>query len=711
MLPSDPKQDVASLDTSYPLVLFPVRIETRFEQNPSKKQELKIRIYPDAIAIHTHDPRLTGAERTAGEIYWRVAWKDKSKERQAEKDAWHALLQQFPAPRAAWVVHATEPSNLNSSRRDKHPRFPKTESRPWSWSRPAESHVLPDRWVAIAYRKGQEIYRATSLPVQERLALSISPNQIKEKVELPGGLKVDDQIAWMFDFERAEKVGMAVRMQLQAQDILLGFDRLIVLGVKASLNPAKSQVALEELLNGHHYTQGLAFVQQGTATNNTGSAASAYRSFETNARQSFHVERGNEKLETLHAGTLAAEALGIDHQIFAHVYGAQGIEQKAAKMMNRALWEVTLGYYMKQMMNPIFQPGQVEDAKQHFVNFVSGRGPLPALRVGDIPYGLLPVTSLTRWQPHPGDSNYAYQKLGSGLERLRNQVWQKKIKELPQIGRTPHDPDLDLIELLGMDASARQVRVRYALGEGFAASLSKLLGIDWVSWQLQQNMVANWVLKLVGQPNWKPRLLRMSFYDQAYRFGHVLVDQAPLSETNGLKDNYIQKIGDANWQQLRAFSESNPQPLLYLMLKHAALLEYLRAALISKYGEESITGDGYDREFYNIVSRQGSIWDLLGDDTLNPLSIPAFKDALAELKNLPTAELERIFGETLDLSSHRLDAWITSLATKRLHEQRSVHEDRLLSGSFRLGRKFNARSVNQLQASHAPRWSGYPCTE
>ena len=35
------------------------------------------------------------------------------------------------------------------------------------------------------------------------------------------------------------------------------------------------------------------------------------------------------------------------------------------------------------------------------------------------------------------------------------------------------------------------------------------------------------------------------------------------------------------------------------------------------------------------------------------------------LAALPTAELERRFGETLDACSHRLDAWITALATGR----------------------------------------------
>src|SRR5207253_1453791 len=36
-------------------------------------------------------------------------------------------------------------------------------------------------------------------------------------------------------------------------------------------------------------------------------------------------------------------------------------------------------------------------------------------------------------------------------------------------------------------------------------------------------------------------------------------------------------------------------------------------------------------------------------------------------------ELERMFGEVLDCAAHRLDAWVTSLATRRLDIDRQDH--------------------------------------
>jgi hypothetical protein len=52
----------------------------------------------------------------------------------------------------------------------------------------------------------------------------------------------------------------------------------------------------------------------------------------------------------------------------------------------------------------------------------------------------------------------------------------------------------------------------------------------------------------------------------------------------------------------------------------------------------------------------------------------AFRQSLERLSVLPTAELGRLAADTLDCASHRLDAWFTSLATRRLDGIRSATE-------------------------------------
>jgi hypothetical protein len=57
--------------------------------------------------------------------------------------------------------------------------------------------------------------------------------------------------------------------------------------------------------------------------------------------------------------------------------------------------------------------------------------------------------------------------------------------------------------------------------------------------------------------------------------------------------------------------------------------------------------------------------------------------ALKALATLSIAELDRLVSETLDTCSHRVDAWVTSLATRRLQtEMRQLQPTGLHLGAF-----------------------------
>ena len=62
--------------------------------------------------------------------------------------------------------------------------------------------------------------------------------------------------------------------------------------------------------------------------------------------------------------------------------------------------------------------------------------------------------------------------------------------------------------------------------------------------------------------------------------------------------------------------------------------------------------------------------DVGREPALQPLR--DFRASLAHLQSLQVARLEQVLTGTLDLCSHRLDAWITSFATKRLAEMRQA---------------------------------------
>ena len=49
-----------------PLVLLPVRLETRFFTLANGTTELRVRVFPDKIHLDSHEPELTADEQTWG---------------------------------------------------------------------------------------------------------------------------------------------------------------------------------------------------------------------------------------------------------------------------------------------------------------------------------------------------------------------------------------------------------------------------------------------------------------------------------------------------------------------------------------------------------------------------------------------------------------------------------------------------------------------
>ena len=73
--------------------------------------------------------------------------------------------------------------------------------------------------------------------------------------------------------------------------------------------------------------------------------------------------------------------------------------------MHTVLWPATWGYFLSQMLgvggvneNPLTDD-DIAWVRIALIEHVRAAGPLPAVRVGKQPYGVLPVTSLDAWKP------------------------------------------------------------------------------------------------------------------------------------------------------------------------------------------------------------------------------------------------------------------------------------------------------------------------
>lgn len=108
VLPQPPRQLISQLDDTLPFLLFPVRIETRF-MNVANGRELWVRVYPDDIAVHTHEKEFTRDDGDSGIEYWTqrtlaVSVEDETTREELERGAWRSLVNSNGATRASWIA-------------------------------------------------------------------------------------------------------------------------------------------------------------------------------------------------------------------------------------------------------------------------------------------------------------------------------------------------------------------------------------------------------------------------------------------------------------------------------------------------------------------------------------------------------------------------------------------------------------------------------
>jgi hypothetical protein len=710
----DPAGALQALDASTPVALLPVRLETRF--NPANAAELLVRILPDDIHGDSHEPELTANEVTAGQRFWTTVWNGPTAEpdaTNAELAAWTDLTGRVGMNRAAWIVRQTSPANL-ATRPAGAPTFPAPTLKGDTWTRAAWTTALPDRWVVLAYRGGQRIATAWGSPVPDHVHMGPDPAAVPPSVSSDGTPRVDAGLQWVIDFAAAEQAGLGVRVPVPAQG---GLDRVIAFGVRGSLAPADGAARLAGLFDAHHFTRGMSIVPQGTPTNNTPSARAGW-SARPSAATTFANERRPGAQQPKSTGTLLAQALGVDPATFATVANATADEQSGAASMAALLFGATLGYYLDELLQgfdvatPGPSPQNTAAVRRHFIDYVRARGPLPVVRVGNQPYGVLPVTSLQRWQPF--DEDPTVRNLPTVLRAIQL-FWRAGAAAAPHLGGSA-DIDGDFVHALTLDARSTSLNVRTAQSATFCRTTEGLLGAGQVDpcGAAQEIAATTWAaLSLTGG------LLGHEFES---RLGEmVLGKEAPalrLPLVAGSVDphTYLELLRTSTLEQISsdAVHVSSATSVLATLARHAVLLAYGAAA--DELGRRSLTPAAtgplratLQAEIYGVaatatassrfsaatkaaplqalftpiagVTNNVNAGDYLRTSftavSVDPIRIEINRGlleidaALADLAQRPADELDALLMETLDAVSHRFDAWVTSFATRRLGSLRA----------------------------------------
>jgi hypothetical protein len=828
---TDPREGIGRLDDRIPILMMPVRLETRFGpprgDGPDLSRELWVRVYPDDCSIDTFEASLTNGEVADARIYWATVWAAAGAEA-GERAAWRGLVAGHGSGRSEWIVGQylprgskplktapedvilavpAEDGDLSAAEqaalatfwsamwradgdrlqalaarsvlaaavgaeraaaleRDFAPvnlaeeppapfqrtdvdvgvsfvLFPPEEDVPTQrtgWSRAPRAELLPDRFVFIGRTEGLEPVVVMGGPVPSSLATGPDPYAPPAEQLRPDGdgLFVPEAMRWMTDFEEAVRVGMGIRVPLSGARARRGFDRVLVLGVRLGSGPLQAKAELEALLEHHRLGRsGFGVVPQGTPTNNVDTGPSGLTRVDdpdTSFDALFLGEAGF-PLESDPAerrdGQWLAELLGLSPAAFQKVPGANGRDQADARAMNEALWPATLGYWMETMMQPVFDAGVVDATRAFFAAHVSGRGAVPAVRIGRQPYGILPTTALARlgWLrpkqagPVPGAAAGTAGAPGDafllgllGVLRRMDGDWAALAANVSAVGRGT-DPHRTLLDVIGLHPGSAELSHRYAESVEQLWNETLFLDLGAFGGQLLELPFLSPTQALLARLGYagegRPEILSRVFRGHHEQLKGPVVQagrpsDAPLQAATTDGRSYLRWLIDAARTSLGALyaqqgfaGDAPPTALLYLLLRHALQLGYHDGSVRAHVAAGLLTSQGAlaarkDATFLHVTEAQPgeSRYALLlrpaqaitGSPTTSVADFLAARlgvlevtrplarqlDALARLEGASTARLDRAFREHVDLCTYRLDAWLQGFVHLQLERMRGA---------------------------------------
>ena len=820
----DPRESIGALDDSTPILMVPLRLETRFKPVVGGGTELWVRVFPDEWAADAFEADLSEQEIASAQLFWAQHWAA-GRLRDERLGAWRNLVASHGEGRAAWtvqeykpagpeppekapgdvilvvsgvtlppesshaaaaiyweslwrspddlaaheaahqalvagvgsetaaeVVTAQPPFNLETAL----PVAPKTRadtpvSVAWlelpdpaardvktaSWTQAARTDLLPERLVLVL-RRGGESRSVLGAPIPSTVTLGLDPSApgAESLRAEDGSLRPPEPIAWMFDFDAAVAMGLGFRVPLTPAEAAGGFDRVLVAGVGLRREAADSSTELENLIGHHHFSNtGFSLLPQGTPTNNTGDDAAGYSQADDPEASYDRAVEGllpdldeTDPLQKLD-GQWLAEYLGISVDPVRPVAHADGRDQCESRAMSAALWPATIGYTLDTLLAGVLDEQTLERTRDLFVRFSSARGFVPAIRIGEQPYGILPTTAWSKiaWTAPRGNDVVGRRSerlsfRGSNFLHEYYQVlrkidadWDDMVADVAHVA-SPGDLHQVLLDSLGLAPNSLEFYRRNAdsLDQMYNLLNYGGLGGALIAWiAVDAHLISG--LSLLRKLGWKgdetPEILELFFHQGQEPIADLLVDDVELSEEDPVRvytddgRNYLKWLADAardSLDTLRAqtgFTDDvRPRALLYQLLRHSLQLSYwdtglrlhaaapdpmlsseeLRLAraepkFVHVEVEKSTSESRYFHLYQAAEPVTGSRETLLADHIVAVLADSAeaqrFREVLDGVDHLidtPTARLERLLIEHLDQCTYRFDAWKQALTNVQM---------------------------------------------
>lgn len=408
---------MATQSTLFPTLLLPVKIETRFVRNEEVGQlQLWLRIFPDAIFLDSFRRNLTPEEKADHKRFQAASPAETETTQEGQDDqqvVWRELVDKYGVYRAKWII------------------------RPREYEEDAEAEeTYTFGWLPTNFRIFLHFANGEIKPINT----SIIPDRLPAFGDLDG---ITDE--WISAFNTpdnrldAVKAGMGAIIDLiELKDLNAQsapqIDKVVVVGIHDA-GDDDSTSSFRELLERHEHTYGFEVLDYGTPTNNTATVASGYnseeeyeavdsfdyavRSVDLNVGDVFAELSPPARYEAAsaqavfaaaftqlrdraagygekyanHATTLG-RALGLATADFAYTKNASSGEPLLVDLIQRAVWFALGGQMLDLLLGDQFDPDDHCWLWGHYSTYVKPTGALPAIRVGDQPYGILPTEKL-----------------------------------------------------------------------------------------------------------------------------------------------------------------------------------------------------------------------------------------------------------------------------------------------------------------------------
>ena len=467
------------------------------------------------------------------------------------------------------------------------------------------------------------------------------------------GLAAD---GWLANFSAALQAGMGLRLAAKtAVDAALAADWIIAIG----LSPGDGAVQLKNLIEDRVANGEFAFLPQDSATNNAPGQPSPYKTPRADLgaflAEAAAVEGGVLSSPLTQSAEIFAEAAGLDVETVARAPGSADLAYENARAMLRVVGPALIDTAVER--TAAIAAIDEEEVVDVFADAMMARGPLPPVRFGKNPFGVLPVTALAGLTPLASD--------GDHVNRIEG-----FIRDFAAVIVDQSQPAADALVPL-IEPGDPQA----------ADKLDAILKLNPVSRRIE--------VSTVGQSD--ARALGCAYVTSA---AHPVADYLSELQRRSIGALADPVASDTGWPLLYRLARlSLTKSTVFLAIKADPAFSNLKLNLRAQ------TTTGVEQEALNNVFTKIAPLSLGAVATRRP---PGFSDVvgarlqrtsaqvLAGLKRLQeiaaepdgVAKLEMLLMETIDLFQHRMDAWATGLAYRRLAKRRRAGLKGLAGGAW-----------------------------